>query len=109
MKDESLSPEGTYAIRFDVFEVRMSHWVEVPGIFRLADDALLFDLRGEVWSAGPIAWLSDSVVQLSVRRYPGRVSCELVLNLQVGRGVAICGTNRFEGALSALENWVRRQ
>lgn len=108
MKDESLSPEGTYAIRFDVFEVRMSHWVEVPGIFRVADDLLLFDLRGDVWSAGPVTWLSDSVVQLTVRRYPGWVSCELVLDLQAGKGEAICGPDRFEGALPALENWVRR-
>ncbi|GAB3933939.1 hypothetical protein [Larkinella terrae] len=108
MKDDIFSPEGTYVIQFDVFEVKMSHWIETPRIFRVADNQLLFDLRGDVWSAMRINWLSESRLELLVAKYPGRISCHLFLDLQTDRGAGTADNDRFEGNLSGLENWVRQ-
>ncbi|WP_128547830.1 hypothetical protein [Larkinella soli] len=106
--EENLSPACTYRIVFDVFEVRMSHWIEEPSIYRVADGALLFDLKGDVWSADRIVWHSDSVVEMQVRKYPGRVSCTLTLDLAAQTGRAACGTDTYTGFLPDLKAWVLR-
>ncbi|MGA0560754.1 hypothetical protein ACO2Q8_29075 [Larkinella sp. VNQ87] len=106
MEDSILSPNGTFSIIFDTFEVRMSHWIQAPRVFRVQDQAQLFDLQGDVWSADKVTWLSDSEVELYVRKYPGQVSCDLVLDLAEGTGKAICGQDRFAGPLIAVKAWV---
>ncbi|GAB3327540.1 hypothetical protein GCM10027299_28300 [Larkinella ripae] len=106
MIEKYSSPNGTYQVVFDVFEVRMSHWVEVPRIIRVSDGAALFDLRGAVWSADRVQWLTDSEVELSVRKYPGRITGSLVLNFNTGTGKAVCNANPYEGPLHEVRSWV---
>ncbi|MFC5408237.1 hypothetical protein ACFPMF_02875 [Larkinella bovis] len=106
MKENYSSPNGTYTVLFDVFEVRMSHWLEVPRVVRVADQQPLFDLQGDVWSTSQVTWLTDSQLELQLRKYPGLVSCALLLDFHNGTGQASCGPARFEGTLNAVQSWV---
>ncbi|WP_420147520.1 hypothetical protein [Spirosoma sp.] len=109
MKD-STSPDGTYQIQFEMAEIRMSHWIYKPFIYRTHDHVLLFDLQDDVWSADEIKWLTDSIVQIEARRYPGTLSCQMTLDLERGTGKATRSTAQtsvhFDGTLSEIRNWV---
>lgn len=108
--EESYSPNGTYQIVFDVYELRMSHWVYNPSIYRTNDQVLLFDLREDMWSADVVNWLTDSTVRIEARRYPGDMSCQLTLDLEAGTGKATRstqqGTAHFDGTLPDVKNWI---
>ncbi|WP_353719393.1 hypothetical protein [Dyadobacter sp. 676] len=116
MTDEVPSPQNTYTVRFGAYEVRMSHWVTEPGIYRVSDNQLIFDMPS-TWSADEVNWIDDSTVEMKTRLYPGREYCHLRLNLKTGAGTAVRGTypfanssgtppRQFEGTLKEIYQWL---
>lgn len=118
----SISPDGTYQIDFGMYEMAMSHWTHPPTIYRSRDHVQLFDMGSTLWSASSVEWLSDSVVVLHTRLYPGRVYCDLTLDLNSRVGKAVRGSYAyltrkagdpiiqapiaFEGTLGAIRQWL---
>lgn len=114
--DAIISPLKTYVVRFSTYEVRMSHWINEPGIYSLPDNTLVFEMPS-TWSADEVHWLDDSTVELKTRLYPGRVYCDLKLDLLAGTGTASRGSysfskapaappQQFEGTLRQIINWL---
>ncbi len=67
----SASPNGRYIVRVYPQEMRMSHWVETPELFDTATQQVLFRPVDSAWSLGAVTWQSESVVAMTLRRYPG--------------------------------------
>ena len=67
----STSPDGRYIVRVYPEEMRMSLWVETPELFDTATRQTLFRPPDSAWSLGAVAWQSESVVTMTLRRYPG--------------------------------------
>lgn len=65
------SPNGTYAVRVDAWEARMSLWVETPKNIDCHSRTVLFAFSDERWSLERATWLNASVVHLLLRRFPG--------------------------------------
>ncbi|GGM93999.1 hypothetical protein GCM10010967_28930 [Dyadobacter beijingensis] len=116
MVDPVPSPQNTYTVRFGAYEVRMSHWINEPGIYRVQNNQLLFDMPS-TWSCDEAIWIDDSTVELKTRLYPGREYCDLRLNLATGTGTAERGfypfansTKRppkhFEGTFYQIYQWL---
>ena len=84
----------------------MSHWIDQPFLIRVSDNVCLFDLDSEVWSACTVRWLDDSVVELSVRKYPGLIDCTVELNLSTNQAFATSGINSVAGTFWAVREWI---
>ncbi|UFH57544.1 hypothetical protein [Spirosoma sp. KNUC1025] len=106
MIDDIFSPGHAYKITFSCYEVRMSHWIEQPHLIRVGDDATLFSLNGDAWSTFTVNWLDDQTVAMRVAKYPGRVSCALVLNAATDQGTATNPFRSFSGTLREVSDWV---
>lgn len=66
------SPDGRFVVVTVAYEMRMSHWVEAPYLYRTGEEDPLLNVSVNDWSADTIEWAEDSrSVTLSVRRYPG--------------------------------------
>jgi hypothetical protein len=113
MTDEIPSPLQTYAVRFGAYEVRMSHWITEPGIYRVANNQLIFDMPS-AWSCDEAKWIDDSTIELKTRLYPGREYCDL---RKAGTGTAVRGSypfansmktppKQFEGSLQEIYQWL---
>ncbi len=49
----------------------MSLWVETPAILDKASGECLFSFEDPHWSLNSASWLSEAVVELRLRKYPG--------------------------------------
>ena len=67
----STSPTGRYVIRVFPWGVRMSHWIETPELLDTHTNTILIRFTDPNWSLETATWKSDTVVTLSLRRYPG--------------------------------------
>lgn len=67
------SPSGRYEITLAEREAFNSHWVHTPALLDKQTGETLLALSSS-WSLDDSAWQSDSVVALTVRKYPGRTS-----------------------------------
>ncbi|SEJ01256.1 hypothetical protein SAMN05216327_105271 [Dyadobacter sp. SG02] len=116
MIDEVPSPKNTYTVRFGAYEVRMSHWITEPGIYRVSNNQLLFDMPS-TWSCDEAKWIDDTTVELKTRLYPGREYCDLRLDMKAETGTAVRGTypfansmntppKQFEGSLQEIYRWL---
>jgi hypothetical protein len=67
------SPDGRIEVQFSAYEVRMSHWVLEPLVFRTRDDRLVVSLEGSGWDGGGVKpeFPRRHRVMLRLRRYPG--------------------------------------
>ncbi|GAB3999947.1 hypothetical protein GCM10028807_51620 [Spirosoma daeguense] len=120
--ETNFSPDGTYRIEFGMYEMAMSHWTYPPTIYHNSDQKQLFDMGSSLWSASDIDWISDSTVVLHTRLYPGRVYCDLILDLKTLTGKATRGSYAYlsrkagdpiiqppisvEGSLGAIMQWL---
>src|SRR5919204_3533726 len=66
------SPDGRIEVRFDAYEVRMSHWVMEPTVVRVRDGAAVLSLTGSAWDGGGInpEFPGGDRVILHLRHYP---------------------------------------
>lgn len=69
--DDSESPTGRYRISTSAWEVRMSLWIESPTIMDSSSGKALLSFRDPHWSLDSAEWLTESVVVLRMRKYPG--------------------------------------
>lgn len=65
------SPNGTYVIGIVPWEVQMSLWIETPLISVRATDERLLTFKNPHWSLDRAEWHGDSVVTLTLRKFPG--------------------------------------
>ncbi len=71
MNEDHFSPDGQYNLLLGMYEMRMSHWVQNPGLYDVKSGAVLFDAPS-LWSAEAVEWSPDSTsVYLNMRLYPG--------------------------------------
>ncbi|HEX4329091.1 MAG TPA: hypothetical protein VH105_20035 [Burkholderiales bacterium] len=68
---KSTSPDGRFAIYVDMWEAFNSHWVESPELTDTRSGATLLKFNNDNWSLDAAQWQSDTVVSLSLRKYPG--------------------------------------
>jgi hypothetical protein len=67
----STSPSGRFEITISAWEARMSLWIEVPTIHDRVAGKELLTFEDPHWSLDSTEWRSDSVVALTMRKYPG--------------------------------------
>ncbi|MER2097067.1 MAG: hypothetical protein ABS977_09135 [Pseudomonas qingdaonensis] len=105
---QSTSPDGRYRIEAAPWEAGNSHWVYPPRIVDAVSGACLFEFQDQRWSLDRAAWLSDTQVELMLRKYPGQLTGEGVrVRVDCAGRVARCG----EGAgveLADLERALER-
>ena len=106
MNDDIFSPNHTYKVSFQSYEVRMSHWIDQPSLIRVCDSVCLFSLNADGWSAWETNWLDDSTVALVMRKYPGLIDCTIKLNVDTNEGQAISRRASVAGSFSAVKEWV---
>ena len=82
---ESFSPGGTYRLQVSSEEMKMSHWIDRPYVTRVSDQRVIY--RAEYpWSLNSHRWLSEDILELDLRRYPGDCpSCSVRLRLRDAR------------------------
>jgi len=68
---KSSSPDGRYLVRIYPWEARMSHWIETPELYDSSAGRTLFTFEDGNWSLDDAHWQNQSVVRLSLRKYPG--------------------------------------
>lgn len=64
------SPAGGYVVRADAWEVLASQWVYHPSV-RTADGTLVWSPIDRHWSLERALWVSETRVDLVLRKYPG--------------------------------------
>jgi hypothetical protein len=65
------SPSGQYRIAISAWEARMSCWIETPSLFDKMTGEKLLAFQDSNWSLDAARWLSDTVVEFTLRKYPG--------------------------------------
>lgn len=68
---KSTSPDGRYAIYIDMWEARMSHWIECPSLVDTRNGETLLRFCDSNWSMDRARWQGDAVVAMNLRKYPG--------------------------------------
>ncbi|HEY4375114.1 MAG TPA: hypothetical protein VGN52_24545 [Burkholderiales bacterium] len=113
---KSTSPDGRYAIHVEIFEMRMSHWVESPILSDAQSGEVLLRFANSLWSLNTTQWQDDAVVRLSLRKYPGDhtpSSFEAVIDCAARKatvqGAAVEGLTQVEAALERLYEAGRRR
>ena len=109
---KSTSPDGRYAIHVDMWEARMSHWIESPDISDAQSGERLLRFADDNWSLDDSQWLSAGQVRLTLRKFPGShtpVDLEPVVDC-VNRTVTLPNgaqlpLARLEAELDGLLRW----
>src|SRR5687768_11250706 len=81
----ALSPDGRYLLEIVSEEVRMSHWIDRPSLFRRSDECRLWQ-AGPSWSLDGHRWLGSDELEMELRAYPGArppVNIRLYLETEV--------------------------
>jgi hypothetical protein len=65
------SPTGKFTFRVVAWEARMSHWIESFTLVDAATGRIVWHMDDPNWSLDQAKWISDSVVEVSIRKYPG--------------------------------------
>lgn len=90
----------------------MSLWIETPTLLDKMTGTTLLSFRDSHWSLDAARWVSDSIVELTLRKYPGNhlpaqvvatVDC-VNRNARVGQGEAT-SLEEVEGALESALTW----
>lgn len=106
MSEDLFSPDRDYKVSFSSYEVRMSHWIDQPYLIRASNNACLFRLNKDGWSAWEVRWLDNSTVELYVRMYPGLIACTVTLNALTDQAEAISGVSSVAGTFLAVSEWI---
>jgi hypothetical protein len=67
----SESPSSRFLITISAWEARMSLWIETPTLIDCSSGERLLVFKDSNWSLNSAEWLSESVVVLKLRKYPG--------------------------------------
>jgi hypothetical protein len=87
------SPSGRFGISISAWEVRMSLWIETPMLSDRSSGQRLLVFKDSHWSLNSAEWLSESVVVMKLRKYPGNhIPPEVVTTID-----CIAGTADVEG------------
>lgn len=70
-KENHASPTGRFAFRVVAWEARMSHWIESFTLVDAATGTMVWRMDDPNWSLDSAKWIGDSVVEVSIRKYPG--------------------------------------
>ncbi len=65
------SPTGSYFFFISPWEARMSHWIESPELLDSISGTPILRFQDPNWSLDHAEWLSESIVKLQLRKYPG--------------------------------------
>jgi len=104
---EIASPTGRFLTVISPWEARMSLWIETPTLRDTTTGETLLSFRDSNWSLDSARWLSDSIVELTLRKYPGNhLPVDIVATLDCASRTAKVGSMELQSLLeveSALE------
>ena len=100
------SPSGRFGISISAWEVRMSLWIETPVLCDRTNGQRLLVFKDSNSSLNSAEWLSESVVLMKLRKYPGNhLPAEVVTTID-----CIARTAEVEGkkvnSLSEVERFL---
>jgi hypothetical protein len=102
------SPSGRFQIVISAWEARMSCWIETPTLRDQTTGEILLSFKDSNWSLEATRWLSDIVVELTLRKYPGNhLPAQIVATLDCIHGNAKIGetvVRSFAEVEAALEH-----
>lgn len=99
----SISPTGSYEIRVESWEARMSLWVQTPEIVDLQSQAIILAFRDDRWSLEKSEWIDNTTVRLMLRKYPGNhIPSEIAITIECQHRLAILPDGK-RVALTTLE------
>ena len=88
----SLSPGGRYRVEVTVWEAGNSHWVYSPHIIDTEHDTCLFKFTNHRWSLDRDTRLSETLLEVMLRKYPGdRMGTGVRVVIDCARRTALCG------------------
>jgi hypothetical protein len=100
----STSPDGRYCVQVMPWEARNTLWVYSPCIVDTQRRICVFRFADACWSVDRSVWLSDTVVELGLRKFPGhRTGSGVRVVVDCERRVAYRGEGK-NVALSRLES-----
>ena len=73
---QSVSPDGRYRIDAEPWEAGPSQWVYPPQIIDTRSGQCVFAFEDPRWSMDRAVWVSDTQVELTLRKYPGHATGE---------------------------------
>lgn len=89
---KSTSPDGRYVIEVDMWEARLSHWIETPVLIDTRGRITLLRFEDSSWSLDLAEWTSDTVVRMHLRKYPGdHTPAVFALVVDCAAGSAVLG------------------
>ncbi|WP_294739289.1 hypothetical protein [uncultured Pseudomonas sp.] len=99
----SSSPDGHYRVEVMLWEARNTIWVYSPRIVDMWQESCIFQFEDARWSADQSVWLTPTMVELKLRKFPGdRTGQGVCVVIDCVRLVARVGDGH-EVELSALE------
>lgn len=102
----STSPTGRFEVRAHPWEPRMSHTILPPLLFDTKTTEYIYAPDDSAWSVDRADWEGESVVRLSLRKYPGGKGTEVELIID-----CLARTTSFKGKpipLSALNGALKK-
>lgn len=109
LETASTSPSGRWHIEIHAWEARNSLWVQSPLIRDGEAAAVVLQFADANWSLDTSTWLSDDVVRLSLRKYPGNHDPGAVeVTVDCGNAIAALANGRAV-LLSGLETLLDQQ
>jgi hypothetical protein len=101
-----ISPTGAYEIFIKSWEPRMSLWVQTPEIIDRQSQEIILAFRDDRWSLEKSAWIDNTNVQLTLRKYPGNhLPTELTIAIDCQNRLATMPNCKYL-ALSELEEQI---
>ncbi|PBQ20647.1 hypothetical protein CCL09_02565 [Pseudomonas congelans] len=99
----ALSPSARYRVQATPYEALATQWIYPPEIIDIRRDIRVFAFEDNGWSADQARWLDCSCVELTLRKYPGRLTgAGITVIIDCARGTAVYG-NGIEIKTPALE------
>lgn len=86
----ALSPSARYRVQATPYEALATQWIYPPEIIDIRRDMRVFAFEDNCWSVDQARWLDCSCVELTLRKYPGRLTgVGTTVIIDCGRGTAI--------------------
>jgi hypothetical protein len=111
MENSAVPNSANYEISLSAWEARMSLWIETPTLRNKATGEVVASFRDTNWSLNSARWLSDDVVELRMRKYPGsHTPAEIMATLDCSERTAridgsVMPISQVETALEGALSW----
>jgi len=102
------SPNGSLAVYAEPWEARSSQWVYRPRIVSLNSGKLIWSPSDGMWSLDGATWEADSVVRLTLRKFPGDQRPPFVQATVDCESGAAFVEGTVECSISSLEQQIER-